>query len=61
MGKFLDRYQMAQSHANFVDLEGFYDLLKERIKAKAHIQTVYFPEDVIRNKFSLQEWKVDIL
>ena len=46
---------MAKSHARFIDPEGFYDLLRERIKVAHMVQHVYFPEDVIRNVFTLQE------
>ena len=52
---FLDRYNMAESHARFIDLEGFYDILRDRIKASRMVQQVYYPEDVIRNIFTLQE------
>ena len=52
---FLDRYDMAESHARFIDPEGFYDLLRERIKAARMEQHVYYPEDIIRNVFTLQE------
>lgn len=52
---FLDRYNMAESHARFIDPEGFYDLLRERTKSSRMVQQVYFPEDVSRNVFSLQE------
>ena len=58
LGKFLDKYQMARSHACYIDLEGFYDLLRERTKAKAHTKIVYFPKDIIKNNFSLQEHEV---
>lgn len=67
LGKFLEKYQMAQSHSCFIDSKGFYDMLKERTKAKSYEQIVYFPKDIIRNQFSLQEnevkkekWKVYI-
>ena len=52
---FLDRYDMAESQARFIDPEGFYDLLRERIKVACMEQHVYFPEDIIRNVFTLQE------
>lgn len=52
---FLDRYNMAESHARYTDLEGFYELLRERIKATRMVHQVYYLEDVIRNVFSLQE------
>jgi hypothetical protein len=58
LGILLDKYQMAHSHACYIDLEGFYDLLRERSKAKAYTQTVYFPKDIIRNMFSFQEQEV---
>jgi hypothetical protein len=32
---FLDRYNMAESHARYIDPEGFFDLLRERTKAKS--------------------------
>lgn len=46
---------MAESHAIFIDPEGFYDVLRERIKTSIMVQQVYYPEDVIRNIFTLQE------
>ena len=46
---------MAESHARFIDLEGLYDLLRERVKASHMVHRVYYPEDVIRNVFTLQE------
>ena len=52
---FLDRYNMAESHARFIDPEGFYDILRDRIKASKMKQHVYYPEDIIRNIFTLQE------
>ena len=52
---FLDRYNMEKSHARFIDLEGFYDLLRERVKASHMVQQVYYLEDVIINIFTLQE------
>ena len=38
---FLDRYNMAESHARFIDPKGFYDLLRERIKTSRMVQQVY--------------------
>ena len=29
---FLNRYHMVESHARYIDLEGFYDLLRKRTK-----------------------------
>lgn len=52
---FLDRYNMVESHARFIDPEGFYDLLRERTNATRTVQQFYYPDDVIRNVFSLQE------
>ena len=52
---FLNRYNMAKSYVRYIDPEGFYDLLRERIKATRMVQQVYFPEDIIKNMFSLQE------
>ena len=52
---FLDKYDMAESHARVMDPEGFYDLLRERIKAARMEQHVYYPEDIIRNIFTLHE------
>ena len=52
---FLNRYHVEESHARYIDPKGFYDLLREMTKEKAMTQNVYFPEDVIRNIFSLQE------
>ena len=50
---FLNKYNMVESHARYIDPKGFYDLLRERKKAKNITQQVYFPEDIIRNIFSL--------
>ena len=55
---FLDRYNMAESHARFINPEGFYDLLRERVKASHMIHQVYYLEDIIRNVFTLQEQEV---
>ena len=49
---------MAESHARYIDPERFYDLLRERTKAKSISQHVYFPKDIIKNIFSLQEQEV---
>lgn len=56
--RFLDKYQMAQSHTYFVDPDRFYDLLRERSKAKFQMKKKYFPEDIIINKFSLHEQEI---
>lgn len=53
LGKLLDRYQTAQSHPCFIDSEGFYDMFKDRTKAKSYRHLVYIPDDIIRNEFSL--------
>lgn len=54
--KFLDQYKMVVSHAHFCDTKGFYDLVF-RIRAKfgSINHEPYFPDDIIRNEFSLQE------
>ena len=46
---------MAESHARFIDPEGFYDLLRERVKASHMGHQVYYLEDIIKNIFTLQE------
>ena len=55
---FLNRYHMAESHTRYIDPEGFFDILRERTKAKSTTQKVYLPKDIIRNIFSLQEQEV---
>ena len=56
--KFLDKNEMAQSHSHFIYPEGFNEFFRERTKAKAQKHLVYFPEDIVRNKFSLLEQEV---
>ncbi len=46
---------MAESHARFIDPEGFYDLLRERVRASQMVHQVYYPKDIIKNIFTLQE------
>ena len=47
---------MAISHPQFCDTEGFYHLaLRHRIKLGKIEHELYFPKDVIRNEYSLQE------
>ena len=47
---------MATSHPHFCDAEGFFNLaLRHRIKLCSVEHEFYFPEDVIRNEYSLQE------
>lgn len=54
--KILDQYMMAISHPHFCDSEGFFNqTLRHRIKLGLVKHDLYYPEDIIRNKFSLQE------
>ena len=54
--KFLEQYNMAISHPHFCDTEGFFNsALRHRIKLCQFEHEFYFPEDVIRNEYSLQE------
>ena len=54
--KILDQYKMVVSHLHFCDAEGFFNLaLRHRIKLHPIEHEFYFPEDVIRNEYSLQE------
>ena len=47
---------MAVSHSRFCDVEGFFNLaLRHRIKLCPIEHEFYFPEDIIRNEYSLQE------
>ena len=47
---------MVVSHRYFCDTEGFYDLaLRHRAKLGKIKHESYFPEEIIRNEFSLQE------
>ena len=46
---------MVQSHPHFIDPGGFYDMFKDRKKARSYEHIFYVPEDIIRNEFSLQE------
>ena len=54
--KLLDLYKMVVSHPHFCDTEGFYDLFfRFRDKFGSIKNEPYFPKDIIRNEFSLQE------
>ena len=53
--KFLNKYKLAQSHPRFIDLEGFYEMFRERKKSRIFTHNFYYPEDVIKNDFSLQK------
>ena len=54
--KILDQYKMAISHPRFCDTEGFYNqTLRHRIKLRGIKHEFYYPEDIIRKEFSLQE------
>ena len=53
--KLLDQYKMVVSHPHFCDIEGFFDVLRLRAKVGTKDHEFYFPEDIIRNEFSLQE------
>ena len=56
LSKFLDQYRMAVSHPRFCDSEGFFNqTLRHRIKLGEVKHDSYYPEDIIRNEFSLQE------
>ena len=56
LSKFLERYRMAVSHPRFCDSEGFFNqTLRHRIKLGEVKHDSYYPEDIIRNEFSLQE------
>lgn len=49
---------MDQLHPKFSNLKGFYEMFKERTKARSYDHFYYYPEDIIRNEFSLQEQEV---
>ena len=51
--KFLSKFKMATSIAWFIDPEGFYKMLRDRIKVRAYNHIFYYPEDVVRNELSL--------
>ena len=54
--KVLNPYKMAISHPRFCDSEGFYHLaLRLRISSSKIDHEFCFPEDIIRNQYSLQE------
>ena len=56
LSKILERYKMAVSHPRFCDSEGFFNqTLRHRIKLGEVKHDSYYPEDIIRNEFSLQE------
>ena len=47
---------MVVSHPHFCDTEGFYHLaLRHRIKLGKIEREFYFPEDIMRNEYSLHE------
>ena len=43
LANFLGRCQMAQSNQHFIDPEGFYDMFKDRTKAKSYEHFIYIP------------------
>ena len=54
--KVLHPYKMAVSHPRFCDSEGFYhSALRPRISSGKIAHEFCFPEDIIRNEYSLQE------
>ena len=55
---FLNRYKMDQSFPRFIDPEGFYELFRQREKAKKYSHIFYYLEDVVRNELSLLEQEV---
>ena len=55
---FLNKYKMAQSFARFIDVEGFYEMFRQRTKAKKYAHIFYYPEDIVRNELSLLNQEV---
>ena len=55
---FLNKYKMAQSSARCIDPKGFYEMFRQREKAKKYTHIFYYPEDVVRNELSLLEQEV---
>ena len=54
--KILDQYKMVLSHSRFCDTKGFFNkMFRLRIKLEKIDHEFYYPEDIIRNEFSLQE------
>ena len=51
----LNPYKMATTHPKFNDSEGYFEIFRQRAKAKAHKHEFYYPENIIRNEFSLEE------
>lgn len=56
--KILNQYKMAMSHDHFCDIEGFFSVFRRRDKVGSKDHEPYFPEDIIRNEFSLQEQEI---
>lgn len=58
LNKILDPYKMTIYHPHFCDFEGFYNLaLRHRNKLGKIEHEFYFPQDIIRNAYSLEEHK----
>ena len=56
MYKILDQYKMVVSHPHFCDTERFFNqMFRLRIKLEKINHVFYYPKDIIRNLFSLQE------
>ena len=55
---FLNKYKMAQSSARFIDPEGFYEIFRQRTKARRYTHSFYYPKDIVRNELSLLEQEV---
>ena len=53
--RFLNKYKMAQSSTRFIDPKGFYKIFKQRTKVRKYNHSFYYPEDIIKNEFSLLE------
>ena len=52
---FLNKYKMAQSLARFIDPEGFYEIFRQRAKARKYTHSFYYLEDIVKNELSLIE------
>lgn len=49
---------MALSHPHFCDSKGFFNIFRLRAKVGSTKHEPYFPKNIIRNEFSLQEQEI---
>ena len=49
---------MAQSSVRFIDPKGFYEMFRQRVKAKKYTHSFYYLDNIFKNELSLIEQEV---